>query len=280
MQNNSISNIPLGFIKATLSTFPISALMPLAKKIYSNEEAVMYYQNKNYPQYYHNEEALRNVFITSFDEKSANYRTIIEKLHLDDMYTEECAQKYINYINEHVQEIANGINKHFHLSKDFIRIKLTHHIQKRLSPLPVHYEWYHDDCPYDHSGYLKQCGFISLNQTVLEFLENEYTGDKEATYESGYGFRYLTYGDLLFYDINELSESILQSYIKNHLEKTFEQTLSDNLFEFIIDECHDEIYNECLAFDFFSWEVAIEFVDLTNISLEKLIYYNRKQKRT
>ena len=70
--------IPLNFIKEALSTYPISTLMPLAKKLYGNEEVVIYYQNKNYPEYYHNAEALRNIFIISLNEKNTDYKTIYE----------------------------------------------------------------------------------------------------------------------------------------------------------------------------------------------------------
>jgi len=183
---------------------------------------------------------------------------------------EDMIDRYSNYIEEHAEEIINKVNSQFELSKEFIRAKFLHYIKQYLKPIPEHFEWYDDGCPYDHSGELIQTGYINLNQTISEFLENEYTGDKEPTYESGWGFRYLTYGDDLSQLAMEIGETIMQNTMQQILEEAFNKTISEDLFTEIMDISHDTIYDECLAGDFFFYEVAVEFTNIGHLRLRQL----------
>ncbi len=180
-------------------------------------------------------------------------------------------KKYIDYIEANYMEMAKNVNKQFELSKEFIRASIIREIREYLTPIPVHYEWKLDDCPYDYSGIIIQDGYVSLNQTVTSFLENEYTGDKEATYESGRGFNYLTYGDELGYFTMSIAGEILYSSVKNQLEQKFNTDISDELFEEVMDYSHDAVYDYCLASDFFSSDGAIEFVCIGDMTLRHIV---------
>ena len=180
-------------------------------------------------------------------------------------------EKYINYIEDNYMELASNVDKQFEESKEFIRASIIKEIREYLTPIPVHYEWQPDDCPYDHSGVIIQDGYVDLNQTVSSFLEDEYTGDKIATYESGRGFEYWTYGDRLRYLTMSIAEEILQSSVKKQLEQKFDTVISDELFEEIMDYSHDIVDDYSLSGGFFFYEEAIEFVGIGDMLLRRIV---------
>lgn len=184
---------------------------------------------------------------------------------------EDDTKQYNSYIREHLDEIVKMIDDQFLLSKDFIRAKLIKEIKTYLSPIPVHYEWMYDGCQYDRSGILIEDGYIDINQTISEFLENEYNGNKTASFMSGCGFFYDTYGNELSYCTFEIAGDILYCTVRRVLEESYHTNLSDESFEELMDEWHDEIYTNCLAYDFFSYEPVIEFVGIGDIKLFQLI---------
>ena len=102
--------------------------------------------------------------------------------------------KYIEYVDSNTEKIASYVNSCFEQSKDFIRAKLIREIRGYIIPPPVHYVWEYDGNPYDCSGIIVENGVIDLNQTVKEFLENEYSGNQEPTFtnpaEKAPTFRY------------------------------------------------------------------------------------------
>lgn len=176
---------------------------------------------------------------------------------------------YIEYVNSNVEDIANYVNTCFETSKDFLKMKLITEIRKYIYPLPIHYLWKPDENPYDCSGIIVEDGFINPNQTVIEFLENEYSGNKEATYISGMGWRYNTYEDELFSYTIELAADIMFPAICKCIEKEFSVSLSEDDFEQIKESCgeFDEIYDNCIASDFFFASLAIEFTGIENMKL-------------
>ncbi len=180
-------------------------------------------------------------------------------------------EQYGSYIKEHLDEIVKMVDEQFILSKDFIRAKLIKEIKGYLSPIPVHYKWMYDGCPYDRSGILIEDGYVDTNQTVLEFLQNEYNGNKRASFMSGCGFFYDTYGEELSYCTLEIAGDILYCSVRRALEEFYHTNLSDEMFEELMDEWQDEIYTNCLADEFFSYELAIEFVNIGDIKLFQLI---------
>lgn len=186
--------------------------------------------------------------------------------------------KYIEYVNSHIEEIAEYVDEHFEQAKDFIKAKLICQIRKYLSPVPVHYVQKYDNNPYDCSGILVESEYISLNQTVKEFLHNEYSGNKEATYVSGMGWSYNTYEDELHYLTIDIAASIMFPAIRRYIENQFDVTLSDDEFENIQFSCRkfDEIYDNCMASEFFFGYPAIEFVGIENIQLDEIIKNEKK----
>ena len=177
--------------------------------------------------------------------------------------------KYIEYVDSNTEKIASDVNSCFETSKDFIKAKLIEKIREYITPLPIHYVWEIDDNPFDHSGIIVESGIINPNQTVKEFLENEYTGNREATFTSGRGWNYNTYGDELSYDTLEIGCGIMLSVIRRCIETEFSITLSDDDFEQIKESCRDfdDIYDNCIAFDFFGADAAVEFVGIENVKL-------------
>ena len=187
--------------------------------------------------------------------------------------------KHVGYVNSHVDEIAEYVNECFEQSKEFIKAKLIRQIRDELSPIPVHYELKYVYDPYDHSGILVEDGYVSLDQTIGKFLENEYSGNREATYESGRGWNYPTYGE----DIDrtqytdEMAWNIMLSAIHRHIENHFGESLSDDELTDIRNSCDnfDEIYENCKAFDFFNGMGAVEFAGIENMLLKDIVRKGR-----
>ena len=85
----------------------------------------------------------------------------------------ESMQQCIDYIKQNEDEIAEYVNSLFLAQKDVIREQLLESLAAMLNPVPTHYEWRSNDCPYDYSGELYEDGKVSLEQTVSEFLESD-----------------------------------------------------------------------------------------------------------
>lgn len=181
-------------------------------------------------------------------------------------------EKYITYIDENVEQLAVFVNELFEKRKDEIRQKLIDIITGYLDPIPTHYEWYYDGCPYDFSGDIKEAGEVSLDQTVIEFLENEYTGGKTPTFTSGRGWNYDTYSDSLRYDTMDMGYDIMLKTVQRELEKHFGVSLTDkDMNDITFARDFDDIYDECLASEFFFPEFVVEYVGINDIKLSDLV---------
>lgn len=181
--------------------------------------------------------------------------------------------RYINFVNSHVDKIAAYVNECFKQSKDSIKEKLICLIRDFLSPVPIHYAIKDNHSSYDDSGILVEQGSVSLDQTIKEFLQNEYSGNKEATYSSGMGWNYNTYEDELHYDTMDIASNIMFPAICKYIEDHFHVSLSDEEFEDIVDSCgdFDEIYDNCIANEFFFGTPAVEFVGIENMLLKDIV---------
>ena len=168
------------------------------------------------------------------------------------------------------------MNSLFLAQKDVIREQLLESLAAMLNPIPTHYEWRSNDCPYDYSGELYEDGKVSLEQTVSEFLESEYTGASRATYVSHYGLSYNTYGDSLSDDTLEIGCSIMTDGIKNFVQRNAgipcERFSREEFFD-IKTECNefDPIYDECRASDFFWATAAVEFAGIDKMTLKEVL---------
>lgn len=173
-------------------------------------------------------------------------------------------------------EIAEYVNSLFLAQKDVIREQILESLAAMLNPIPTHYEWRSNDCPYDYSGELYEDGKVSLEQTVSEFLESEYTGASRATYVSHYGLSYNTYGDSLSDDTLEIGCSIMTDGIKDFVQRNAgipcERFSREEFFD-IKTECNefDPIYDECRASDFFWATAAVEFAGIDKMTLKEVL---------
>lgn len=179
-----------------------------------------------------------------------------------------------DYIDKNYKTIAQLVNKQFELERDSIREDILAEIKKYLNdPKLVHYEWYDDGCTYDFSGKLKKDGLIDFNQTIASFLNNEYTGDTEATYISHYGLYHTVYGDKLSYETLELACKILHKVILSELKKNVDYSISEGLL-YELESSIDQVYDNSYAFEFFNYKFPIEFVGISDIKLCTLIDRN------
>lgn len=180
---------------------------------------------------------------------------------------------YLNYINSHMADIAKYTDNYFERLKDYIYRELKSEIISYITPVPTHYEWEWDGCPWDNSGQLREEGKISLDQTVEQFLMEEYTGNKIASYCSGCGFFWLKYKDILEYKVRELSVVLMVKAIKEYLEKEFSCVLSrqdmDDLWD--ITDCWNDIYDYSMLLTFDIDTEAVKFVGLDTVKLYSLI---------
>ena len=192
--------------------------------------------------------------------------------------TEKDLKKYVDYVESHTKELTECVNNEFDNQKDSLRKLFLKAIKGRLNN--THYEWEmeYEDNPYDYSGIIEEKGTISLNQTINEFLENEYTGERTPTYASGYGWHYETYEDDLSKYSLELACDILNNVVRACLEKQFNVTISDDELEDIRWECNcfDDIYSESITCDFFCASELVKFVGIGDIKLKDI----SKKKKT
>ena len=117
--------------------------------------------------------------------------------------------------------------------------------------MPEHFVWVNDNCPYDHSGILKEAGQIPKDISISDFLSKEYTGAKMPTFMSGRGWDYEKYNDELSYYTQEMAEDIMKSVISRHVN--FDSIDNDFLF---YDAIHDMFYDNTPTCNFF-WAEAI-----------------------
>lgn len=171
-------------------------------------------------------------------------------------------------IEEDHERIAKLVNVRFEETREIIKEKLLSSIKEMITPVPKHYVWRYDGCPYDYSGHLKEQGYVSLDQTISQFLENEYTGYSRATYVSHCGLYWCNWGDDLSDKTGDIGYEIMQQVIIEYLTEKLGREVSD---EEISDANWDPVYDLCYASDFFFYEAAVEFVGIGNISLSLLI---------
>ena len=101
-----------------------------------------------------------------------------------------------------------------------LKEKLKENIAKGVEEYKTHqaYEWERGDCPYDCSGELHKI----YNKTIGDVYDNDidilqaYTGNWEATYESGCGMNYLTVADEMTYDLRDIYDVYTDKFVKEH----------------------------------------------------------------
>lgn len=182
---------------------------------------------------------------------------------------------YLDFIDEHFDDIVKYVNTYFDNQKEDIKLELIRELKSYLDPMPVHYEWESDDCPWDYSGIIKEDGIISEDITVREFLEEEYTGNKTATYCSGYGFSYDRYEEKLSHKTMEIQGKLLVKAVKLYIEQNMNCNISKDDMESLIDitSWFDDIYGDSVAGDFFFSPTIAEYVGISEMTLKQIINY-------
>lgn len=186
---------------------------------------------------------------------------------------EEMIQKAVNYVNQNTELLVENVNETFEEEKEWIRKQVVQLIQERFSqPLP-HYRWEYDGCPYDRSGTLVKEGEISDQQTVSDFLENEYTGGRVPTYESHRRFAYDTYGDWLSQESLTIADNIMMESVKTDVESYLGEKVPKEVMDEIQSRCNDfdDIYINSVAADFFCHEGVIEYTEIGDRMLSEIL---------
>ena len=178
------------------------------------------------------------------------------------------------YITDHAKELGAKVNKKFEEYKADIREQLLCEIQDYLTDGAIHYEWTEEswDMPYDHSGSLIMSGEISLDQTVSEFLKDEYTGNKRASFMSGCGWFYDTYSEPFSELTREIGWHILCEVLKQEAIIFLGSDFNEESFDDWCCDCDfDPVYDESLSSDFFFSECAVDFAEIGDILLSDVM---------
>ena len=175
---------------------------------------------------------------------------------------EYAAGKAAELLGEMFDQVCNEIDDEFFAREEDLRTFIsvligTEYFYDR-KPLP-HYRWIYDGCPYDYSGELVRDGYIDTNITLGEFLE-EFRGDKEATYISGWGWKYTRYEEEVSFELLDIGEMIMRSVIERYVDKNLLTGNSEWLF---FDNIHDSFYDNTLTSSFF----CTELIDGSGLSI-------------
>lgn len=156
----------------------------------------------------------------------------------------------IDYVNIHEKELIEYINKYFEQNKPEMKIKLLNELQTIIEPsLNIFME-------------------TTKKQTVIDFLENEYTKiDCISDLKTNHSKQL---SDAALYLSNKWFDTALCDY----LEKALHVTLTDEEYQEInCETCgFDAIWGECIAIQFNFYEFVLEFMDINKNTKISEIY--------
>lgn len=132
-------------------------------------------------------------------------------------------EKYINFINSHPAEAGKAILKEFVSTEEKTRNMVICKLKSYLIPTPEHFVRESDDCDE-----LTPDGLVSLDQTVYQFLEDEYISAKKIPYADGREMFFTTYGNDFTRFSNNIVDKAITDGLKNYLEDNFKVSLSEN----------------------------------------------------
>ena len=178
-----------------------------------------------------------------------------------------------NYIVQNLGDIIEYINSQLPDMHSYIANRVLGEIRSYLSPLPKHYKWEIDEAvTWDRSGRIEQDGLISLNQTVITFLEEEYTGNSIATYESGRGLDYMTYRDKLDDFVRYLGAELKIALTARYIENNTGIVLEDKDYTTVSDCISDnDDFDEDLDIDFFDCTDVMRILGINDVLLGDLV---------
>lgn len=189
-----------------------------------------------------------------------------------EQFREEIIKKYICFVQEHNKEVVKKVTEKFNENRDDITREIFRLIAKKAENAK-HYIWEPDNCSYDHSGLIKEDGTVDKGITIREFLENEYTGNKIATYESGCGFSYNTFDDEISYDTLDIAYRIMKESVTEQLRSFFKEDIDEKNVDIAFETIYDDVYVDSPAYNFFSCVGALDscHADIDNTTIGDLI---------
>lgn len=189
------------------------------------------------------------------------------------MTKEQKCEQYGELIYNQGDDIANYIDDQFAISKETYSKKLLDKIKELLSPLPAHYAAQPSHSLLDDNFTLEESGGISLDQTIQDFLNNEFVGSGSMRQDEEYGDMPETYGDMLDDYTNSLGVEIMFSLTLKYLNEKNNLTISTEDWEEVCSDFSyfDEIYSDCVCSDFFVAEAAIKVLGIADMKLSDLI---------
>ena len=159
------------------------------------------------------------------------------------MSEENRHKKYVRYIKDNAEDISAAVNRVYENKRENIKTKFLGLVVKAVTDKKAaHYEWIQESIkPFDHSGSLVRKGSIDTDETVGDFLK-EYTGDWIATHEPGCEKEWVTYDDVIYWDICGYISKMLTDTVESIVRKHFpSDEITEDDFEDILDEWHDDI---------------------------------------
>lgn len=179
---------------------------------------------------------------------------------------------------DNLDSISSEIDEEFEKREDSIIQYISFYMCNRYGSKAEdinEYEWYYDDCPYDHSGELKKVGFIHSDITVEDFFDH-YTGYWTPTFESGRGKHWETFLDNLSYETLDVGESIMWHVLNKKIEAVTDE-LNDDEFWMLRDEIHDEFYDNTKTYLYFWGPNFSE--DILNMTYNDFIALSADKRR-
>ena len=183
----------------------------------------------------------------------------------------------VQYIEDHLKEVCQAVDDKIEESSDEIEKQIFDYIREHVNADTKHLEWDFDGCPYDHSGILVEKGTIDLSQSLGVFLNEEYTGQRIPTFESGCGWHYECFGEPLATFSWDIAEAILKKVINTMIENHFhinmenEMAKDKELFADILDEVHDLVFDDSLVSSFFFPGFAVEWLGIEDITIQEIL---------
>lgn len=160
----------------------------------------------------------------------------------------------LDYLNNNYDMIISEINSLLLSNYEFLLHIVAYQSYAYLENgrLPI-YEWVDDGCPYDHSGELQLIDYIDPSAITLRyFLFECYTGEKEASYESGCGWYWITFSSMLSY----YSLDFAHGYLVFVLEKYISNFSDHELYDWI----NEIFYEDSMVYDYYSIDECDECV--------------------
>lgn len=175
-----------------------------------------------------------------------------------------------NLIDYNLCDIVNFIKQYLTDNKTEISNKIFTILRDTILTYKDHYTWECGDCEYDYSGEINRDGNIDTSISILNFLENEYTGEKFATYVSNYGWHYETCGDVFTQDTSHYMYELMLDLIVKFFDIYCCTVINkDDLFDLT-----DDVYEGTEICYFDCIETIKEYTGLSmDISIDDFLKY-------